>query len=196
MINCNMRTLVKTYLSQYIHLYPGEEEKVMGLIEIKQLPKKQVLTQIGEVENYIYIVFKGLLRKYFLKGEEEVITHIIAEGAALTSGSSFFKQQPSRYIVETLEPCVVMALSYSNYEKLFSIDHRWEKAGRELMQDALLRKEFWILDNLMHTPRERFLHFVRTYPELLQRVPQKYLASYLNIQPETFSRLKHLAYQD
>jgi CRP-like cAMP-binding protein len=166
------------------------------MFEIKQFPKKQVITQMGEVENCIYVVFRGLLRKYFLKGEEEVITHIIAEGAVLTSGASFFKQQPSLYFVETLEPTTVMALSYANYQKLFSIDHRWEKAGRELIQDALLRKEFWILDNLMHTPRERFLHFVRTYPELLQRVPQKYLASFLNIQPETFSRLKHLAYQD
>jgi len=191
-----MRTMLKTYLNQYIHLYPGEEDKILGMFEIKQFPKKQVITQMGEVENCIYVVFRGLLRKYFLKGEEEVITHIIAEGAVLTSGASFFKQQPSLYFVETLEPTTVMALSYANYQKLFSIDHRWEKAGRELIQDALLRKEFWILDNLMHTPRERFLHFVRTYPELLQRVPQKYLASFLNIQPETFSRLKHLAYQD
>jgi len=175
---------------------PSDDLLIEETTEVFQFDKKQMVTNIGDVEKYIYLVVKGLLRKYFIKGDEEVTTHIIAEGAALTSGVSFFKQKPSLYYVEALEPTIALAISYENYEKLFSADARWEKTGRELIQDAMLRKEFWIIDNLQHTPRERFLHFMRTYPELLQRVPQKLLASYLNIQPETFSRLKHLVYVD
>jgi hypothetical protein len=64
-----------------------------------------------------------------------------------------------------------------------------------MMTDLLLEKENWLLDNYRFTPRERFLRFMQSRPELLQRVPQKYLASYLQMKPETFSRLKHLVGQ-
>ena len=63
-----------------------------------------------------------------------------------------------------------------------------------MMADFLLEKEYLLLDSIRYTPRERFLHFMKEQPDLLQRVPQKYLASYLDIKPETFSRLKHLMY--
>ena len=189
-----MRSHVKSYLGQFIHFLPGDDALIAEAIVIKKFDKKQQVTGLGEVEDCIYLVVSGLLRKYFFRGEEEVITHLVPEGMLLTSGSSFFKQLPSLYIVEALEPTT--AISYSNYEKLFSTDHRWEKAGRELIQEAMLRKEFWMLDSVLYTPRERFLHFMRSYPELLQRVPQKYLASFLDIQPETFSRLKHLLHQE
>lgn len=191
-----MRTLVKSYLGQHLNFLPSDDAVIADVFDVKQFEKKQLITNVGEVENYIYLVKNGLLRKYFKRGEEEVITHIVAEGMVLTSGSSFFKRLPSLYYVEAVEPTTALAISHDNYERLFSIDYRWEKAGRELIQEAMLRKEFWMLDSVLYTPRERFLHFMRSYPELLQRVPQKYLASFLNIKPETFSRLKHLLFHE
>jgi hypothetical protein len=67
-----------------------------------------------------------------------------------------------------------------------------ERLGRLAVTYSMVMKDRWQMKMISQTPRERFLDFVQKHPDLLQRVPQKYLASYLNIQPETFSRFKHL----
>ena len=99
---------------------------------------------------------------------------------------------PSSYIVETIEPSIVVSISRDNLERLFESGDRWERAGRLMMADLLIEKEYWLLDTIRYSPRERFLRFIKEQPDLVERVPQKYLASYLHIKPETFSRLKHL----
>ncbi|HEY5771022.1 MAG TPA: Crp/Fnr family transcriptional regulator, partial [Chitinophagaceae bacterium] len=75
---------------------------------------------------------------------------------------------------------------------LFLTDKKWEKFGRRIITAFFLQLEYQILDNIRYSTKERFINFMKHNPELVQRVPQKYLASYLEIQPETFSRLKHL----
>jgi hypothetical protein len=64
--------------------------------------------------------------------------------------------------------------------------------GRLIIIDWLLQKEYWENERIKQVPKERFINFITSNPDLLIRVPQKYLASYLNIKPETFSRYKHL----
>lgn len=180
------------YMGRYIHLTNAEEEMLSGMMEVRTFDKRVRLTDFGEVEQYLNFVVKGLIRKYFYRGKEQVIKHITKEGSVLASSVSFFSRVPSRYIVETIEPSVMVSISRDNLEKLFALGDRWEEAGMRLMTDLLLEKEHWLLDMVRYTPRERFLKFMKEQPDLLQRVPQKYLASYLHIKPETFSRLKHL----
>lgn len=183
---------LKAYLSQYIELSAADELLLSQVLEVRTYDKKARLTDIGETELYLNFVLKGMLRKYFLRGEEEIITHITPEGNILASGTSFFTKQPSKFIVEAIEPTTVASMNYENLERVLSSSPRWERAGRLLVQDFFLDKEYWLLDSIRYTPRERFLRLMKERPDLLQRVPQKYLASYLNIKPETFSRLKHL----
>lgn len=137
---------------------------------------------------------KGLVRKYFIKGKEQIVKHIGKEGTILSSSVSFFYKEPSKFVLETIEPTVLASISSDNLEKLYQSDNKWEKLGRLMMADFLIEKEYLLLDSIRFSPRERFLRFMKEQPDLLQRVPQKYLASYLEIKPETFSRLKHLMY--
>jgi len=181
------------YLGQYAFL--TEEDKILlsEIMEVRTFDRKVRITDIGEVEVYLNFVVKGLIRKYFLLGKEQVIKHIASEGNMLASSVSFFSGQPSQYIVETIEPSTVVSISHTNIEKLFESDNKWERIGRLMMTDFLVEKEYWLLDMIRYSPRERLLRFVKEHPDLMLRVPQKYLASYLDIKPETFSRLKHLA---
>lgn len=180
------------YMGRYIDLTKDEEEKLSGMLEVRSYDKRVRLTDIGEVEHYLNFVVKGLIRKYFIRGKEQVTKHLATEGHLLASSVSFFTGQPSRYIVETVEPSIVVSLNRSDLEKLLDSGERWETAGMKMMADFLIEKEYWLLDMIRYTPRERFLQFIKEHPDLVQRVPQKYLASYLHIKPETFSRLKHL----
>lgn len=180
------------YIQQFAVFTQPEFEQVAALLEKKHFNKKEILIQKGEVEKHLYFVHKGLVRKFFYKKKYEMITQIAKEGDLVSSSVSFLSQKPSEYIVETLEPCTMYALSYDNLQKMYSWGYKMERLGRLVTLDWLLQKEIWEHDRIRQEPRERFKRFMNENSELIQRVPQKYLASYLNMKPETFSRYKHL----
>lgn len=179
------------YIQRFAVLTQQEFEQISGLLELKRYEKKVILTQRGQVENYLYMVNEGLVRKFFYKGKHEMITQIAKEGDMVCSSVSFLTQEPSEYIVETLEPCTLFAISHASMQKLYAMGYKMERLGRLIILDWLLQKEIWDYDRIRQEPRERFKHFMRENNDLVQRVPQKYLASYLNMKPETFSRYKH-----
>ena len=181
----------KKYLSKYVEVTPAEFSILEPLLEVRNYDKKVKLIDIGEQETYLNFVVKGLVRKYFYKGREEVITQIAKEGELISSSVSFLSNSPSTYVVDTIEPTIFVSLSKQSLEQLYSTHPKWQRAGRLITTDLLIQKENWELDRMKYTTKERFVRFVTANGELFQRVPQKYLASYLNIQPETFSRLKH-----
>ncbi|MBC7828603.1 MAG: Crp/Fnr family transcriptional regulator [Chitinophagaceae bacterium] len=181
----------KKYLSKYVEVDSREFSILEPLLELRNYDKKVKLIDIGEEEKYLNFVVKGLARKYFYKGREEIITQIAKEGDLISSSVSFLSGTPSTYVVDTIEPTVFVSLSKAAVDELYSIDPKWQRAGRLIITDLLIQKEYWELDRMKYTTKERFIRFLTSNGDLFQRVPQKYLASYLNIQPETFSRLKH-----
>lgn len=180
------------YIKRYTVLSQQQFEELSSLLQVRHCNKKERITNIDDIEDHIYFVSKGLVRKYFLNKKQEIITQIAREGEFVCSSVSFLSRQPSGYIVEALEPCTLFSLSYINLEKIYGMGNQMDKLGRLMILDWLLQKEVWEYDRLSLDPKERFVRFVEQQPDLVQRVPQKYLASYLNIKPETFSRYKHL----
>jgi signal-transduction protein with cAMP-binding, CBS, and nucleotidyltransferase domain len=187
-----MVAILQRYIGQYIDLQEEELNALMGAIEVRSVDKKVRLTELGDSENYLYFVMKGLARKFFYKGKEEVITQIAKEGELISSSVSYFSGNPSGYVVETIEPSTFYSLHKDKAEQLYSRFPNLEKLSRLVITELFIQKEIWELERIRYSTKERFLRFMNDNPELFQRVPQKYLASYLNIKPETFSRLKHL----
>lgn len=182
------------YFESYVQLSEDEKQLLSQFVERKNCDKKVRILDIGEPDRYLHFILTGLVRKFLIKGKEQIVQSITKEGTMLATSASFFYQLPSISVVETLEPTIIESISRENLEKLYATDSKWEKLGNLMMSDLLIQKEYLLLDFIRLTPREKFLHFMRSNPDLLQRVPQKYLASYLEIKPETFSRLKHLMY--
>jgi cAMP-binding proteins - catabolite gene activator and regulatory subunit of cAMP-dependent protein kinases len=187
-----MVAILQKYIDQFIELPAEEMQALMNAIEHRTVDKKVRLTDLGESENYLYFVIKGLARKFFYKGKEEVITQIAREGELISSSVSYFSGNPSTYIIETIEPTTFVSLQKDRAEQLYNKYPKLERLSRLIITELFLQKELWELECIRFSTKERFLRFMNDNPELFQRVPQKYLASYLNIKPETFSRLKHL----
>ena len=195
MINSGMESLksFREYLNKFANLSEGEfDQYLLPVCKVRRFGKKEILTREGEVENYFNFITKGLIRKYYKKGSHEINTQISMEGHLIVSQESFHSRQPSEYFIETIEPSTVVSISHDDLEKVYSSSHRMEHLARLLITYAMVIKDRWQMQMVKMTPRERFLNFVMKNPDLMQRVPQKFLASYLNIKPETFSRLKHL----
>ena len=181
------------YLRKFIDLTDEEYQQfLLPYIKIRRFAKKELITKSGEIENYFNFIIRGLARKYYKKGKDEINTQISFENHIIHSQESFHSRLPSEYAVEAIEPTITVAITYDDLERIYDSSKKMEHLGRLIITYTMVVKDRWQMRLTKHTPRERFINFVNKNPELLQRVPQKFLASYLNIKPETFSRFKHL----
>lgn len=193
--NSNMESVrsFMIYLQKLSDITEEEFNKhLLPVCKVRRFAKKEVITRAGDMENHFNYIVKGLARKYYKKGTEEINVQISMEGHMMLCQESFHSRQPSEYTIEAIEPVTLVSISYEDAEKMFASSQRMEHLGRVIVTYSMVIKDKWQMQLIKMTPRERFISFVTKNPELMQRVPQKFLASYLNIKPETFSRFKHL----
>jgi CRP-like cAMP-binding protein len=180
------------FLSAYTPLTRTEFNQLLPYIEIREFDKKIQVVREGEVENYLNIIVRGLVRKYLLVKGKELVTQLATEQQIVHAELSFHSRTPSGAVIETIEPTIFLSISYDNLQQLYEKFPKAERLGRLMVSDLFIKTDVHYYDQLQRSTRERFLVYVQNHPQMLQRVPQKYIASYLNIKPETFSRLKHL----
>jgi CRP-like cAMP-binding protein len=187
-----MNLQLRTYLEQFVTMTEEDYSLFRKLLEVRVLKKKEFLISAGEIENYIYYLDEGLIHRYFCKGKTIITTDLLSEGMVANAAVSFISGRPSNYYLQAMEPCRLLALSKNNLEILYRSGTKWQRMGRLFFTHYLVRQEKEMLDNIRLSMRERFLKFAANHPELMKRAPQHRLASFLNIKPETFTRLKPL----
>lgn len=183
---------IHEYFNRFVVLTREEFDQLLPYFEIREFDKKQQVVKLGEVDNYFNIILKGLVRKYTMVGKKDVTLQLSIEGQMIHSELSFNLQVASETIVETIEPTLFLSMTYENLQKVYELFPKLEKLGRLIITYMFIKKDFRDYSQLKKSTRERFLDYMKSHPDMIQRVPQKYIASYLNIKPETFSRLKHL----
>ena len=183
----------RDFLGKFVEISDSEFNQLIApYIQVREFDKKEMLIKPGDVENHFNFILSGLIRKYYKKGNQEINTQISMEGHLIHCQESFHSRLPSDYSLEAIERSTVVSVTYDDLEKIFASSQKMEHLGRLVITYTMVIKDRWQMQMVKMTPRERFLLFVTRNPQLMQRVPQKYLASYLNIKPETFSRFKHL----
>lgn len=190
---CYQKLLV--YLQRFSKINREGIEQMIPYLEIRQFDKKKKLVNQGEMEDYLNVVIKGLVRKYVpspIRGE--VTLQLATEGHFIQSEISFHHRTPSDVVIQTLEPTVLVSMHYERMQEAMDNVPEAEALGRIIIMQMFIKKDARYFDQLRASVRDRFIEYMNTHPHMLQRVPQKILASYLNIKPETFSRLKHLLY--
>jgi CRP-like cAMP-binding protein len=185
-----MLEILRQYVSGYVALTDDEFNLLARMIIVRNFDRRVQLLRVGETEQYMNFVVRGLVRMYFYKGRTELITNIAREGELVSSSASFLSGRPSHYFIETLEPTILLSVTRADLDSVYQQSVRIERLGRLLTTQFVMQKEEWEYECMRLDTRERFTRFMDRNPDLVQRVPQKYLASYLNMKPETFSRLK------
>jgi CRP-like cAMP-binding protein len=171
-------------------------EQLLPYLEIRRFDKKKKLVNQGEMEDYLNVVIKGLVRKYVTSSiRGEVTLQLATEGHIIQSEISYHHRVPSEVVIQTLEPTVLVSMHYDRMQEALNKVPEAEALGRAIIMQMFIKKDARYFDQLKISTRDRFLDYMNNHPHMLQRVPQKILASYLNIKPETFSRLKHLLFQ-
>ena len=183
------------YLGRFIPITRDELLDLLQYCEVRAFDKRKIIVHEGEVDNYLNLVVKGMIRKYLPVRKDEVILQLATEGHVVQSEISYLTKTPSMVILETLEPTILVSLTYDKMEEALDKFPKGERLGRMILQGMFIKKDENRYNRLLKSTRERFFEYIEHHPHMLQRVPQKYLASYLQIKPETFSRLKALMAQ-
>ncbi len=191
-INPSLIEYAHRYLQRFMAITIDDLKVLLSYCEIRQFDKRTIIVKEGEVDNYLNMVVKGLAMKYLRVKKSDMILQLATEGHVIHSEISFLTRTPSLVFVETLEPTIMISLTNDKMEEALDKFPQGERLGRLILTGMYVKKEESRYFRLLRSARERFLDYVNAHPHMLQRVPQKYLASYLNIKPETFSRMKHL----
>ena len=130
----------KTYLNKFVKLTDVEfDQTLLPIIKIREFEKKEKLTKVGEVENYLNFIVKGLIRKFYKKGSQEIITQISSEGHIIHCQESFHSRQPSEYTIETIEPSIVISIKYDELENAFASSKKMEHLARLIITHTMQR---------------------------------------------------------
>lgn len=161
------------------------------MLELAELPRKSVVLQAGDPCPVISYVNAGALRAFYTDegAKESTIMFAIADWW-ITDMHSFVNQTPAMVTIEAIEDCSLLQLSKSNLDKLFVEIPKFERLFRIMMQNAYIREQVRVLQNLSQSAEERYENFIRKYPQISNRITQKQIASYLGITPEFLSAIR------
>ncbi|WP_164735438.1 Crp/Fnr family transcriptional regulator [Pseudoflavitalea rhizosphaerae] len=180
-----------TYVHRYTQLRKDELLQLLPFLEIKLYEKKEMILFAGEIDNYLNIVVKGMARKYIsLPKKREVTLQLATEGHFIQSEVSFNTRRPSELSVQAVEQTILVRIEHRKLETIM-LSFPWaENIGRLLVIELAGAREKRQYNVRMKSARQRFLDYRTNHPQMMRRVPMNVLASYLNMKPETLSRLK------
>lgn len=168
-----------------------EEAKLIDeCIPIVTFPKGTVLLEEGKVATECYFSIKGCVRSYYIVDGEEKTTSFFTEGEAIASLNSYINKIPARHYFECVEDCTLAVLSYDKEKELCKRFPKFESLCRGSIEEDFAKQQDIMASYLTKSPEERYLDLQKNRPELLQRVPQYHLATYLGVKPESLSRIR------
>jgi CRP-like cAMP-binding protein len=178
-------------INKIVTLSPEEELLFLSKTEIKTFKAKTVLVNAGEISKYSYFVNSGLLRSFNIN--DNIVEHVLSfacEGWWIGDIYSLISKKPGNLFIEVLEDAEVVLLTRESQNELFTEIPKLERFFRILTENSLVAHQERLMDNLSLTAEERFDKFCKRYPTIIQRVPQKQIASYIGVTPEFFSKMK------
>ncbi len=180
---------LKSFIKNYTPLPEKDWELISAAFEKRIIDKDEILLQEGKICRHLYFIESGLLR-YFINKDGNEITKFFTEAPyCFTSQLSFTKEEPARENIQAIEKSVIYQTSLKQANDLLELKS-WNTFIRKLIQEVQYYTEEILQEIQTETAENRYRKMIENNPELLQRVPLKYLASYFGIAPQSLSRIR------
>lgn len=174
----------------YCRLSPEGIHALSEILVPFKFAKGDVVMEEGEVCGYMYFVERGMVRQYYYKNGRDVTEHFSYEGRIVICIESFLKQEPSRLIVEALENSHLYGIPYNKLQLLCDTNKEIELLFRKILEHALISSQVYADSQRFENATERYQRLLENKPEILLRAPMVHIASYLQMSPETLSRVR------
>ena len=187
-----MANKIVEYVEKLIKLTDDEKQLIQSSFKEVKIKKRQFIVQPNFTAKHRHYVCKGAFRAYVVadEGQDHTINFAI-EDWWITDYNSYIFQQPATLFVVALEDSIVLQIDYETEQELKRQNHKFETFFRIIAERGLAFQQRRIISNLVHSAEERYENFVIKYPQIVQRVPQYALASFLGMTTEFLSRIRN-----
>ncbi|WP_304132432.1 Crp/Fnr family transcriptional regulator [Ignavibacterium album] len=184
-----MQDTLFNFIAKYISLTEEEKNAIISLDIFRSVKKGTVLLKEGQKSKDSYFVLKGCIRTYYIIDGEEKTTAFYTEMEGLTPPCVLSKT-PSEYYVSCVEDTILTVSNSDMEAEMNSKFPKFETMCKMLSEELLAKKQIDFDEFKTSSPEQRYLNLLQKRPDLIQRVPQHQLASYLGIKPQSLSRLR------
>lgn len=179
------------FFNKFFPLDEKEREEVGRLFSQRNVRRKGFLLQEGDVCKHYFFIISGCFKQFAVdpSGKEHNL-QFAAENDWISDLHSFYSEEPSRLYIEALEPSVVLQIHHDDLLYLFINYHKFDRNFRIITERKYINFQNRILQNISSTAEERYTSFLKQFPELVNRLPNTQIASYLGITPEFLSKIR------
>lgn len=183
-------SLLVPAIKKFISINADEEMILNGLFKPVTLRQGEHWLEEGQLCRYVGFIETGLVRYYMNDDGNQKTLYFNKEGEFVSNYQSFIPRQPSNTSIQAIEDTFLQVISYENLQRLYATIREGEKLGRLAIEQVFLSSMQQLKSFYKDSPADRYQQFLRSYPDLAQRIPQYYIASYVGIKPQSLSRIR------
>ena len=184
------RDIARELARKYSTMTHDELDILESVLVHKKYAKGELILAEGDICSDIIYIDKGLAREFYTKNNKEVTEYLAVEGSIMMCIESLFKEQPSHIQIEAVEPCVIYALPKKRLEEVALHNVNIQILYRKILEESLILSQVHADLVRFETAENRYRRMCKLSPQIALRAPLVYIASYLQMTPETLSRVR------
>ena len=195
-ITLTPRDVARELARRYSTMTHEELDLLESILVPMKYAKNEMILREGEICTNIYWVVKGLVRQFYYKNDKELTEYMATENNICMCIESLFKEEPTRLQIMAIEPTVLYALPKDALEQASIKSVNIQMLYRKILEESLILSQVHADMLRFETAQDRYVKLVKQQPQLVLRAPLVYIASYLQMTPETLSRVRTSALLD
>lgn len=189
-VSANKRDIARELARRYSTMTHDELDILESIIVPQKYAKGEMILKEGDICRQFLYIDKGLVRQFYFKHGKEVTEHLGQEHSIVMCIESLFKEEPTRLQVEALEATTVYALPKADLERVAMHNVNIQILYRKILEESLITSQIHADLVRFETAQDRYKKMCKLCPQVVLRAPLVYIASYLQMTPETLSRVR------
>ena len=184
------RDIARELARRYSTMAHDELDILESILVPMKFARGEKVVESGDVSDAIYYVERGMVREFYFKNNKSVTEYLAADGTIVMSIESLFREEPSKLVIEALEPTLVYALPKKRLEEVALHNVNIQILYRKILEESLIISQRRADLLRFESAIDRYLKLCKLNPKVIMKAPLVYVASYLQMTPETLSRVR------
>ena len=184
------RDIARELARRYSTMAHDELDILESILVPMKFARGEKVVESGDVSDAIYYVERGMVREFYFKNNKSVTEYLAADGTMVMSIESLFREEPSKLVIEALEPTIVYALPKKRLEEVALHNVNIQILYRKILEESLIISQRRADLLRFESAKDRYLKLCKLNPKVIMKAPLVYVASYLQMTPETLSRVR------
>lgn len=186
----NARDIARELARKYSTMTHDELDVLESILVPMKFAKGQMILSEGEVCKHVYYIERGLIRQFYFKNGKQITEHLGEDRSIFMCIESLFREEPTKLQVEALEPTWIYALPKHKLEQVALHNVNIQILYRKILEESLITSQVHADLVRFETAQARYKRMCKLSPQVILRAPLVYIASYLQMTPETLSRVR------